>query len=536
MEKTRVRFAPSPTGYLHVGGLRTALYDYLFAAHTGGDFILKIEDTDRKRFVEGAVENLISSLDFLGLERNEGVMLRSMLRNNVSTSVPTQESSSYPGVFEIGKAGPYVQSEKLEVYKKYAEQLVADGHAYYCFCEPERLDEMRNDQTAQKRPPIYDRYCLNNVTPEEVNAKLKENCSYTIRLKIPRDETIEFEDAVRGRVKFETNLVDDQVLLKSDGFPTYHLANVIDDHDMGITHVIRGEEWLSSVPKHILLYRFFGWTPPTFAHLPLLLNADKSKLSKRQGDVAVEDYIKKGYLKEAIINFVAFLGWNPGKGETQEIFTLEELVEKFDLSHVHKAGAVFDLKKLDWMNSEWIKKISLDDLYKRSLKFLEEKDFFASAPEEKKSEEFIKKVLSVERTRLLKLSEVGEGVKFLFNCDIMYDAELLRWKEISDEEIRKSLQFSLEALEKMPENDFDFDPENPENNPGMENLTATLMQVAQENFTDNETGKTDRGKLLWPLRVALTGEQRSPSPFEVAQLLGKQESLKRIKLAIEKLA
>ena len=528
--KTRVRFAPSPTGFMHIGNFRSALYDYLFAKKTGGDFILRIEDTDKKRFVEGAVESLLKTLDWADLKYDEGVFQQAGIKND---KTPVTESKSYPGVLEVGEFGPYIQSEKLEVYKKYAEQLVADGHAYYCFCEPERLEEMRAEQTAAKRPPIYDRYCLNNVTPEEVNAKLKENCSYTIRLKIPKDETLEFEDAVRGKVKFETNLVDDQVLLKSDGFPTYHLANVIDDHDMQITHVIRGEEWLSSTPKHLLLYRFFGWTPPVFAHLPLLLNADKSKLSKRQGDVAVEDYIKKGYLKEAIINFVAFLGWNPGNGETQEIFTPEELADKFDMTHVHKGGAVFDLKKLDWINSQWIKKISLDDLYRRSLEFLEQKDFYIDTVPEKKLENFVKKVLSVERTRLLKLSEVGEDAKFFFKDNLHYDTELLRWKDCEDAETKKSLQLSKETLEKIGDRDFEFDPEN-ETNEALQRIMQTFMQVAEKNFTD-ESGKIDRGKLLWPLRVALTGEQRSPSPFEIMQILGKAESLSRLGVAIKKL-
>ncbi len=528
--KTRVRFAPSPTGFMHIGNFRSALYDYLFAVHTGGDFILRIEDTDKKRFVEGAVESLLKTLDWAGLEYDEGVFQTTEIKDDNTNVI---ESKNYPGVLEVGEFGPYIQSEKLEVYKKYAEQLVKDGHAYYCFCEPERLEEMRAEQAAEKRPPIYDRYCLNHVTPDEINAKLKENCSYTIRLKIPKDETLEFEDAVRGKVKFETNLVDDQVLLKSDGFPTYHLANVIDDHDMQITHVIRGEEWLSSTPKHLLLYRFFGWTPPIFAHLPLLLNADKSKLSKRQGDVAVEDYIKKGYLKEAILNFVAFLGWNPGNGETQEIFTLSELADKFDMTHVHKGGAVFDIKKLDWINAQWIKKISILDLYQRSLEFLETKDFYLNAPAEKKAEKYVKKVLSVERARLLKLDEVGEDAKFFFKTALHYDTELLRWKECEDFETKKSLQLSKETLEGMADVDFEFDPENATNE-ALQRIMQTFMQVAEKNFTD-EDGKTDRGQLLWPLRVALTGEQWSPSPFEVAQILGKAESLERLDKAIQKL-
>ncbi|MDR3582809.1 MAG: glutamate--tRNA ligase [Candidatus Pacebacteria bacterium] len=518
MNKTRVRFAPSPTGFVHIGSLRTALYDYLYARHTGGDFVLKIEDTDQKRFVEGAVENLIKSLGWCGLGWDEGVFQTAEIKDD---KIPVYVSKNYKNIFEAGEYGPYIQSEKLEIYKKYAEQLVADGHAYYCFCGPERLEELRNQQAADKKPPMYDRYCLRNISPEEVNEKLKENCPYVIRLKIPENETIEFEDMVRGIVKFDTNLVDDQVLMKSDGFPTYHLANVIDDYDMKITHVIRGEEWLSSTPKHLLLYRYFGWEAPKFAHLPLLLNLDRSKLSKRQGDVAVEDYIKKGYLKEAIINFVALLGWNPGSGETQEIFTLDELVDKFDFSHVHKGGAVFDIKKLDWINSQWIKKISLDDLYQRAKEFFEQKDFYTNASEDKKTEEYMKKVLTVERERLQKLSEVGEGNGFFFT-DIDYDKELLRWKGLEDEKIRESLDASGKIMENITHENWT-----------RENLEKNLMAAAEK--YSNADGKPDRGRLLWPLRAALTGEKKSPSPFEAAWVLGKDKSLKRIKDALEKI-
>lgn len=509
MDKIRVRFAPSPTGYLHVGSLRTALYDYLLAKKVGGNFILKIEDTDRKRFVPGAVENLIESLGWMGLTPDEGVFKKDAF--TIASDKKITDSKTYPGISEVGDYGPYVQSEKLEVYKKYAEQLVEDRYAYYCFCEPERLETMRKEQAAQKKPPIYDKYCLRNLTEEKINENLKKNCPYVIRLKIPESEIIEFEDLVRGKVKFNTNVVDDTVLLKSDGFPTYHLASVVDDHDMKMTHVIRGEEWLPSVPKHLLLYRYLGWESPRFAHLPLLLNPDRSKLSKRQGDVAVEDYIKKGYLREAIINFVAFLGWNPGEGATQEIFTLEELIKEFDFSHVHKGGAIFDIKKLGWMNSQWIKKITLDDLYKRSLEFLKKKDFYVEASEEKKSENYIKKFLEVERERLKNLSEIGENSQFFFT-DINYDKELLRWKDMDDNSLLTALQKSLEILENVRDNSWT-----------REHLEKILMETAGEK----------RGELLWPLRAALTGEEKSPSPFEVAWVLGKAESLERIKNALK---
>ncbi len=432
-KKIRVRFAPSPTGYLHIGGLRTALYNYLFAKKNGGVFALGIEDTDQKRFVEGAVENLIDALTQTGLSWEEGVFLKK--EETESENQKETNSIAYPGVVEVGNFGPYVQSERLELYKKYAEQLVVEGKAYYCFCDSERLEQMREKQQQEKLPPMYDRYCLEHLTPEEIAKKLEEKCPAVIRLKVPKDEVVEFEDLVRGKVSFSTNNIDDQVLLKSDGFPTYHLASVVDDHLMEITTIIRGEEWLSSTPKHILLYQALGWEVPSFAHIPLLLNPDKSKLSKRQGDVAVEDYIKKGYLKEAVINFVAMLGWNPGEGSVQEIFSLKELAEKFDLKKVHKAGAVFDVKKLDWINSQYIKKMTIEELYAEARSFLESKAFFQAwiakkeKLDEKGKEAYIKKVLAIEQDRLSNFSQTGDDSRFFFE-EISYEKNLLTWKEM----------------------------------------------------------------------------------------------------------
>ncbi len=328
-ETVRVRFAPSPTGYLHIGGLRTALYNYLFAKNNNGKFILRIEDTDRNRYVEGAVENLISTLNWIGLKYDEGPDAK-------------------------GEFGPYMQSQRLDIYKKYANDLLENGKAYCCFCTPERLQELREEQQRQKLPQAkYDKHCL-NLTKDEIKEKLESGIPHVIRLNVPADQKVTFDDVIRERVEFDTSNIDDQVLIKSDGFPTYHLANVVDDHLMKITHVIRGEEWLSSTPKHILLYDFFEWEKPVFAHLPLLLNPDRSKLSKRQGDVAVEDYQSKGYLKETLINFVALLGWNAG--DDKEFYYLDELVEKFSLERVNKAGAVFDLQKLNWLNAEHLRK------------------------------------------------------------------------------------------------------------------------------------------------------------------------------------
>ena len=316
MSTVRVRFAPSPTGYLHVGGLRTALYNFLYARKHHGVFILRIEDTDRTRYVEGAVENLMNTLHWAGLTFDEG-----------------------PGVG--GDCGPYIQSERLAVYREHAEQLVREGKAYYAFDTPEELEEMKAAQEKQRLMPKYDRRAL-RLTPEEIRRKLADGVPSVIRLKVPDDTSIVLDDTIRGRVEFQSAMIDDQVLLKSDGYPTYHLANVVDDHLMGVTHVIRGEEWLSSTPKHVILYQDFGWTMPEFAHLPLLLNPDRSKLSKRQGDVAVEEYRQKGYLPEALVNFIAFLGWNPG--DEREIFSLQELIQEFSLERVGKSGAVFSIE------------------------------------------------------------------------------------------------------------------------------------------------------------------------------------------------
>ncbi len=541
-KKIRVRFAPSPTGYLHIGGLRTALYNYLFARKHEGVFALRIEDTDQKRFVAGAVENLIKALEQMGLNWDEGVFEDAQIQN--IKSAKKENSKTYPGIIEAGEFGPYVQSERLELYKKYAEQLVSDGKAYYCFCDSIRLEEMREKQQKEKLPPMYDRYCLDTLTPEEVAKKLETKIPVTIRLKVPKNEVIEFEDIVRGKVKFNTDNIDDQVLFKSDGFPTYHLASVVDDHLMEITQVIRGEEWLPSTPKHILLYRAFGWQEPDFAHIPLLLNADKSKLSKRQGDVAVEDYLKKGYLKEAVINFVAMLGWNEGEGSVQEIFSMEELIQKFDLKKVHKAGAVFDIKKLDWINGQYIKKIPVEQLYSNVIVFLAEKDYFKiwsaehEAWNETEKEEYIKRVLTIEQDRLQNLSQVGDENEFFFR-DINFDKKLLYWKEMSKEKLNYSLEHSMEIL-----SDIDWENQAPDIainiintalNKDLE-VSNTINLVNPElDENNNELHKLSVGELYWPLRVALTGQQKSPSPADCAWVLGKKETLRRIENALSSL-
>lgn len=510
----RVRFAPSPTGYLHVGGLRTALYNYLFAKRQGGTYALRIEDTDQSRFVEGAVESLFRSLTSLGVRHDEGIFL-----SDPSLTDVTRQSERYPDIVERGAYGPYIQSERLALYRQYADELITSGKAYRCFCTSERLEEMRSLQMAQKQAPKYDRHCR-SLSPEEVANQIALGTPSVIRLAVPDNRDIIFRDIVRGEVKIPTDAFDDQVLVKSDGFPTYHLANVVDDHLMEITHVIRGEEWLPSTPKHILLYEAFGWEIPEFAHLPLLLNPDKSKLSKRQGDVAVEDYLAKGYLPEALINFVAFLGWNPGHGETQEIFSLEELVEKFDLSNVHKAGAVFDMQKLDWLNSEYIKRLPIDELSARALPFFESKDFFRAwqatelDPEEQSA--FLKRVLVIEQDRLAKLSDVGEQNRFFFSQTLEYNKDLLRWKENTALDTVTALSQALDLLESQED-------------------AVWLDHALLEKLLLEAAGEK-RGDFLWPLRFALSGVAKSPSPFDCAWVLGRERSLERIRQAVGKLS
>ncbi len=505
MKKIRTRFAPSPTGYLHVGSLRTAFYNYLFAKHNNGDFILRIEDTDRSRYVEGSIENLVKILDFMGLDYNEGVF--------------TDKDEK---TFQKGNFGPYIQSERLEIYKKYVDELIKNDYAYFCFCSQERLDEMRKEQQAQKVAPMYDGKCR-GLDKKEIQKLLNKKTPCVVRLKVPKDGFTEFDDLVYGKIKIENKTIDDQVLIKSDGYPTYHLANVVDDHLMKISHIIRGEEWLPSTPKHILLYKAFKWEVPKFVHLPLLLNPDKSKLSKRQGDVAVEDYLKKGYLPEALLNFILLLGWNPKTEE--EIFSLDEMIKRFDLSGVNKTGAIFNTEKLDWINGTYIRCMPLEELTKLCVpylieaKIIEEKDtrYKIQDTNEIVDFDYLKKVIALEQERMKKLSEIGESVKFIFIDKLKYDKDLLIWKKMSFEEVKNNLELAYQKLEKLDEKDFTKD-----------NLEKVLR-----NLMEREEIKT--GELLWPLRVALTGLKGSPGPFEVAEVLEKKKVLERIRKGIEKL-
>jgi glutamyl-tRNA synthetase len=372
---------------------------------------------------------------------------------------------------------------------------------------------MRTDQTAKKLAPMYDRACL-YLSPEEIEKKMKNGEKYVIRQKMSYEQKITFEDTIRGHMEFDSKNIDDQVLIKSDGFPTYHLANVVDDHLMGVTHVIRGEEWLPSTPKHIALYQALGWQHPIFAHLPLLLNPDKTKLSKRQGDVAAEDYIKKGYLKEAIINFIALLGWNPGT--TEEFFTLRDLIEKFSIERVQKAGAVFNLEKLNWLNAHYIRQKSPEELAKLITPTLP--DWFEKSPY--KNNKYLLKTIKIIQTRLETLAQASELLKFFFVPEVEFNHDLLlnEKMKVDAPTAKLVLEESLRALKALPENDFETE----------EKIKTSLMEVIQKLNLKN-------GQVLWPLRVALTGEQYSPGAFEVISGLGKEISLKRIQTYIDKL-
>lgn len=495
MTEVRVRMAPSPTGYLHIGGLRTALYDFLLARQNNGKFIIRIEDTDQSRFVPGSLENIVETFANFKLHPDEG-----MYWDN--------------GVKEKGDLGPYLQSKRLDIYKKYTQELLDKKAAYYCFCSKERLEQLRNEQSAAKQAPKYDKYCL-NLAPEEIAQKLSANENHVVRLNVPAGKKISFTDEVHGLIEVLSNDLDDQVLLKSDGFPTYHLAVVVDDYLMKISHVIRGDEWIPSTPKHILLYEAFGWPLPKFVHLPLLLSKTHKKLSKRDGDVSVKEFVENGYLPEALINFVAFLGWNP-KTE-QEKFSLTELVEQFSLDKINKSGAVFDLDKLDWINGVYIRDLKPEDLFARIVPFLVK----ANIPYDKYPKQFTEKVLALEQGRLKKLSEIGDRVRYFYE-DPVYDGAILVWKKSDKDSILKSLNALQVFLQSL----------------AVEQFKKETLETEIKKFIETNGLKT--GEVLWPLRVALSGLEASPGPFEIMDAFGvlpngKELVLARVSKALEKL-
>ncbi len=474
-KKTKVRFAPSPTGELHIGGARTALFNYLFAKQTNGEFILRIEDTDRSRYVEGSIERIQEDLKWLGLDWDQG---------------------------------PNLQSERLRTYQEKAKELIDSGKAYYCFCTEERLDKMRKQQIKDKLAPKYDRKCL-KLPKSEIDQLLQKKTPHIIRLLVPDSQTIKFKDVVFGDIEFNTKDIDDQVLMKSDGYPTYHLANVVDDNMMEITHVIRGDEWLPSTPKHILLYQAFGWELPEFAHLPLIVDQSRKKLSKRvHGKVVwVSNYQKNGYIPEALINFLVFLGWHPGKGETKETYSKQELTKIFTLKNVHKSSAVFDIKKLENINSEYMKKMQDFEIVD---KLISSKVF------ENQDTEFLTKLVKIYRDRAQKFNDFYTLSTYLFKLSD-YNKELLVFKKSDVQKTQNGLNKVLINLNTLKESDWKA-----------ENLNKILQTTVEKENVSN-------GDVFWSVRVALSGLEKSPSPTELLWILGKNESLNRIKKAINKL-
>lgn len=493
----RTRFAPSPTGHLHVGGLRTALYAWLLARQAKGQFLVRVEDTDKEREVPGAIEQMLKALAWAGIEPDEGVTLE----NGV--------------VSQKGAHGPYIQSERLPIYKKAADALLEGGYAYHAFDTKEELDAMRaREQAAGNPAPKYDasvRMRMRNsltLPAEETEKLLRDGAPYVIRMKVPEGETIGWDDAIRGPISFHSRDIDDQVLLKGDGFPTYHLAHVVDDFDMKIDMVIRGEEWLSSTPKHLLLSRFLGYGELRYAHVPLLLNSDRTKLSKRQGDVSVDEYANKGYLPEALVNFVALLGWNPGT--TQEIFSLQELTDAFSLDRVQKGGAVFDLQKLDWLQGQWMRLLPENEFAARA------KDAsLAKVPAIATDPDFLKKALLI-RERITFFTEAPDMLGY-FYARPRQDLELLAnpKQKVDAKDLPRFLSLLESILDLVPGDHWND-----------QRILADVKSYVEQNGLK-------LGQLLWPLRAALTGKAYSPGAVEVAAVLGKAETLTRVREAMK---
>ena len=477
MKKVRTRFAPSPTGFMHLGGLRTALYAYLYAKSNGGDFILRIEDTDQNRYVEGAVELIYSSLRESGLIYDEG-----------------------PDVG--GNYGPYVQSERKEIYAEYAKKLIDLGGAYYCFCSKERLESLTDENGNRK----YDKHCL-NLPKEEIELRLKLGEPYVIRQNIPTEGTSTYEDMVYGTIKVDYADLEDNILIKSDGMPTYNFANVIDDHLMGITHVIRGTEYLSSTPKYNLMYDAFGWERPKYIHLPTIMKDATRKLSKRYGDANFDDFVKKGYLKEAIINYVALLGWSPK--DNIEKMTLPEMVKLFSLDGISKSPSIFDEVKLRWLNGEYIRELTEEDFYNHALPYLEKSAVYGKFD--------LRKVAKLLHGRVEVLGEIPEKIDWIVTLP-EYDLTLF-----DNKKNKTNAEVAKEFLPKIKEwvegiDDFSNDA-----------IFGTLGEKAKE-------AGIKSGAIFWVMRIAITGQAVTPGgATEIAELLGKEETLKRIDKSLKML-
>jgi len=484
-ETVRVRYAPSPTGFPHVGNIRTALFNWIFARHSGGTFTVRIEDTDVARTVPEALEAILDGLRWLGLGWDEG---------------PEKG----------GEYGPYFQSQRLPLYKQASERLISQGDAYYCFCSPGRLEAMRTDQALRKVPPGYDRHCR-SLTPEQVKEQQAKGIIPVVRFKTPLKGQTDFDDIIRGHVRFENSTIDDFVLLKSDSYPTYHLASIVDDHAMHTSHVIRGEEWLSSTPRHILLYRAMGYKPPLFAHLPMILGPDRAKLSKRHGATSITEYREQGFLPEAIFNFLALLGWS--LDDKTEIISRDDLVKNFSLERISQTAAIFNQEKLTWMNGIYIRQLNAEEFVRRALPFLE--NGLPASIKRPLDHEYVCRVMPLVQERVRRLTEVAELSLFFFEEGLEYEPAMLIEKKMDAAGTSHTLQVSLERIGSI--SSFD---------------TGTLEGVMRP--LAGELGlKT--GQLFGTLRVATTGRAVAPPLFETMTVLGKERTLERIKAAIDKI-
>jgi len=484
----RVRYAPSPTGLQHIGGIRTALFNYFFARSSGGTFILRIEDTDRERYDPRALQDIYDTFEWLGVSWDEGPQVG-------------------------GPYGPYFQSERTALYQEHAEKLVQTGHAYYCFCTSERLEKLRQEQTQRKEGQGYDRLCR-NIPREEAEQRKKKGEPCVIRLKIPLEGSTSFHDWLIGKIeRANKDINPDPILLKSDGFPTYHLANVVDDHLMKITHILRAQEWIPSCPLHVLMYQAFGWEPPVYCHLPMVMGEDGHKLSKRHGSTSVVEFRNAGYVPEAIINYVSLLGWS--YDDTRQLFTREELEKLFTLDKLNKAPAVFDYKKLEWFNGVYIRERDTEKLKNELIPFLQ-KDGILSNPVTEEEEQKLRASIPLIKERLRFLTDASNLVKFLFKGVEPYTVEMLIPRKGNREETRRSLEAMLTFMEEF------FQKSDAENEEALRKLAETLG--------------IKLGNLLMPLRVAITGSQVSPPLLESIRILGKEETQKRIRQSLQLLS
>ena len=473
MNKVRVRAALSPTGSPHLGTVRTALFNYLFAKANKGAFFIRIDDTDKARTVEGAEEEILSTLKNFGINWDED---------------------------------PLIQSERLDRYKNAVEELVKNKKAYHCFCTEERLKKIKELNQSRGESYKYDRKCL-ELSVEESTKRIEEGDTSVIRLKVPENESIPYKDHIRGTITVLAKDIDDQILLKSDGYPTYHLANVVDDHDLNISHVIRADEWLASTPKHALLFEAFEWEAPIFVHVPLIVNENKKKLSKRDGDFGINHFLNEGYVQSALLNYIALLGWRPKEAELKEFFSLAEMEKLFTLEALQKSPAVFDVKKLDWFNAHYIKEAGIEELYNAVNFFLTEEI----------DEKVLIRFLEVERDRMITLKDIQVLIEPFSEKGVSYKTKLLKWKEMETKNIKESLEWSFKVVTKIKEDDW-----------GLELLEKELrLAIANEDKVI--------GEVLWPLRVALSGVEKGPSPFACLYILGKEKSAERIQSALEKL-